>query len=97
MALLQMNTRSEKLEIILDTLIAKLNASDDLDVRRATAGRLPDGYFKVIRKFFKRFSAVNPDDYGRLLIIRNLVTSQIQISPEFFNFGHSLGTMRNIT
>lgn len=74
MALLQMNTRSEKLEIILDTLIAKLNASDDLDVRRATAGRLPDGYFKVIRKFFKRFSAVNPDDYGRLLIIRNLVT-----------------------
>ena len=72
--LLRMNTRSEKLEIVLDKLIAKLNASDDLDVRRATAGRLPVGYFKVINKFFKKFGAVNPDDYGRFIIIRNLVT-----------------------
>ena len=41
--LLQMNTRSEKLEIILDRLLAKLNASDDLQVRQATSGRLTAG------------------------------------------------------
>lgn len=71
--LLQMNTRSEKLEIILDRLLAKLNASDDLQVRQATSGRLPAGYFEVIDRFFEKFGTVNPDDYGRFIVVKNLV------------------------
>ena len=69
-ALLQMHTRSEKLEIILDALIAKLNATDD--VRKPTSGKLPEGYFKVLRKFVKRFGTVNADDLGRFMILKNL-------------------------
>lgn len=69
-ALLQMHARSERLEIVLDALIAELNATDD--VRNPTAEKVPKGYFDVLSLFFERFGIVNGDDFGRLMIVKNL-------------------------
>ena len=68
--LLQMHTRSEKLEIILDALIAQLKATDE--VRKPTSEKLPKGYLNVLSEFFERFGTVNDDDLGRLMIVKNL-------------------------
>lgn len=70
--LVKMQARSEKLEIVLDKLILAVDASNGSDVRIATPIRCDSGYMKALRTFLKRFGKVNPDDYGRFMIIKNL-------------------------
>lgn len=61
---------SEKLEIVLDKLIREMGASDD--VRLTTSIRVDAGYIEALGIFVKRFGRVNPDDYGRFMIVKNL-------------------------
>lgn len=73
LSLLRMQSRSEKLEVVLDALIGELETEEPELLRQPTATRLPKGYFETLEFFLKRFGKVNPDDMTRFMIIKNLV------------------------
>ena len=70
--LLKMSARSEKLEIILDELIKMFADGDESEIRAMTSTPLPKHYPVVLQHFIDKFGKVNPDDYGRFMIIKNL-------------------------
>lgn len=72
--LVKFHARSEKLEIALDRLISKLNVTDDLEIRRDNSDKLPVGYDAAYRAFRQKVGAINGDDLGRLMILKNLCT-----------------------
>jgi hypothetical protein len=59
---------SQRLDIVLDALARAV----DVKIQKFVRGLTPPDYSGVGRHFFAKFGRDNPDDAGRLIVLKNL-------------------------
>lgn len=63
---------SERLEIILEMLVRHLDPLNLDQIMHDTESKFTKTYFSVLPIFMKKVGEINPDDYGRLSVIKAL-------------------------
>jgi legumain len=64
---------SSRLDIVLDEVLQAVDIKHYDQMKQFKSGlKTPVSYWKVIRHFVKKFGKINPDDAGKLVVIKNL-------------------------
>ncbi|KAK8838522.1 hypothetical protein M9Y10_033150 [Tritrichomonas musculus] len=73
--LLRLKTQSKKLQIMLDLLVKYVDPKNYEKIMNDTESKITPTYFEVLRVFSKKFGEMNPDDYGRLNVLKALAAT----------------------
>ncbi|KAK8864789.1 hypothetical protein M9Y10_010314 [Tritrichomonas musculus] len=68
-------TQTEKLETVLDSLVKYVDPKNYEKIMNDTDAKITENYFMIFNIFTEKFGKINPDDYGRLSVIRALAAT----------------------
>ena len=72
---LRLKAQSEKLEAVLDLLVKYVDEKNYVKIMNDTQSKITPEYFQVLKVFNQKFGKVNPDDYGRLMVLKALAAT----------------------
>ena len=72
---LRLKAQTEKLEAVLDLLVKYVDPKNYDMIMNDTQSKITPTYYEVLNVFIKRFGKINPDDYGRLMVIKALAAT----------------------
>ena len=72
---LRLKAQTEKLEAVLDLLVKYVDPKNYDKIMNDTKSKLTPTYFEVLKIFNEKFGKVNPDDYGRLMVLKALAAT----------------------
>lgn len=70
--ILRRKAQTEKLEVVLDMIVKFIDPKNYDRIMNDTTAKLSQNYFDVLKIFQKKFGEVNPDDYGRFSVFKEL-------------------------
>ena len=75
MQMLRNKALSEKLEAVLDLLVKYVDPKNYDKIMNDTTSKITKNYFQVLKVFTQRFGEINPDDFGRLNVLKALAAT----------------------
>ncbi|KAK8845258.1 hypothetical protein M9Y10_021451 [Tritrichomonas musculus] len=72
--ILRLKAQTEKLEAVLELLVKYVDPQNYEKIMNDTESKITSNYFQVLDVFFKQFGEINPDDYGRLNVLKALAS-----------------------
>ena len=70
--LLSRKVQTQKLDTVLDLLVKNIDSQNYDKIMNKYDAPTTQEYFDLLHTFFRKFGIVNPDDYGKFRILKNL-------------------------